>query len=105
MALILLVGASLMMRSMANLQSVDLGYDPDNLLTGIYSLTADDASAGVVPADFHVDFLERIRALPGVSDATLGEVPMGGPTLRTIVMGSDGRPELTAETHVWVRAQ
>jgi len=104
-ALVLLVGASLMMRSMANLQGVELGYDPENLLTGIYSLTSEDASAGVVSADFHLDFLERIRALPGVADATLGEVPMGGPTLRTIVMGSDGRPELTAETHVWVRAQ
>jgi putative ABC transport system permease protein len=104
-ALVLLVGASLMMRSMANLQAVDLGYDPDNLLTGIYSLTSEDESAGVVPANFHLGFLERVRALPGVADATLGEVPMGGPTLRTIVMGSDGRPDLTAETHIWVRAQ
>jgi len=91
-ALVLLVGASMMMRTLTNIQRVDLGYDSDNLLTGLYSLTSADELAGVEPSAFHFEFLERVRALPGVAGATLGEVPMAGPTLRTIVMGSDGRP-------------
>ncbi len=104
-ALVLLSGTSLMMRSLVNLQRVDLGYDTENLLTALYSLTPAEESAGVDPSTFHIDFLERVRALPGVTAATMGEVPMGGPTWRTIVLGSEGRPELTPEMHLWTRLQ
>ena len=104
-ALMLLTGATLMMRSLANLQDVDVGYDSDQLLTAIYGLTPAEEQAGVDLATFHLDFLERIRVLPGVVGATLGEIPMGGPTYRTIVMGSEGDPELTPAMHTWVRLQ
>ena len=104
-AIVLLAGATLMMRTLANLQRVDLGYDPDRLLTAMYGLTPADEEAGVDPATFHVDFLERVRALPGVVGATLGEVPRAGPTWRTIVMGSDGRPDIVPTMHMWIRMQ
>jgi len=104
-AMVLLAGASSMMRSMVNLERVDAGYDPDQLLTAMYSLSPADVQAGVDPAVFHVDYLERLRSLPGVVGATLGEVPMGGPTRRTIVLGSEGRPELTPADHLWIRLQ
>jgi putative ABC transport system permease protein len=104
-AMVLLAGASVMMRSMVNLERVDAGFDQERLLTAMYSLAPADVQAGVDPAVFHVDFLNRIRGLPGVVGATLGEVPMGGPTRRTIVMGSEGRPELTPEEHFVIRMQ
>ncbi len=104
-ALVLLVGASLMMRSMANIQRAEVGYDSDGLLAGMYSLTSADGLAGVELSDFHLDFLQRVRALPGVAGATLGEVPMGGPTLRTIILSSEGRPELTPDSHFIIRSQ
>jgi predicted permease len=104
-ALVLLAGASLMMQSMANMQRADRGYDAERLLTAIYTLAPSDVQAGVDPGTFHTAFLDRVRELPGVTGATLGEVPMGGPTQRTIVMGSDGRPDLTPATHTWVRVQ
>lgn len=104
-ALVLLTGASLMIRSLVNLQGVDPGYDTDRLLTAMYALSPADEQAGLEPGILHVDVLEEIRALPGVTGATLGEVPLGGPTWRTIVMGSEGRPELTPQEHLWVRIQ
>jgi len=41
--------------------------------------------------------------LPGVTAASIGEVPWGGPTRRTIVMASEGLPELVPTQHVWIR--
>jgi putative ABC transport system permease protein len=104
-ALVLLAGASLMVRSLIDLQRVDLGYDAENLLTAMYSLSPADEAAGLDPGSLHPEFIERVRALPGVSGATLGEVPMGGPTWRTIVLGSEARPELTPAMHTWIRVQ
>ncbi|HSR42907.1 MAG TPA: ADOP family duplicated permease [Longimicrobiales bacterium] len=104
-ALVLLTGAALTLRSVAKLQAVDLGYEPHGLLTATYTLTPADVEAGVDPATFHLELLERLRALPGVTGASLGEVPAGGPTYRTIVMGSEGRPDLTPRMHTWIRLQ
>ena len=70
-AMVLLAGASLMMRSLANLERVETGYDPDRLLTAMYSLSPADEQAGVDPGVFHVDYVNRLRALPGVVAATL----------------------------------
>lgn len=105
LAIVLLAGASLMLRTMVNLQRFDLGFEPARLMTAMYSLSPADEQAGVDLATFHTRVLERVRALPGVVGATLGEVPMGGPTWRTIVMGSDGRPDLIPEQHTWIRMQ
>lgn len=104
-ALVLLSGASLMMQSLALMQEVELGYDPGGLVTAVYGLTPMDVQAGVDPSTFHLDYLGRVRALPGVAGATLAEVPLGGPTWRTIVLGSEGRPELTPADHLWIRMQ
>ena len=105
LAVVLLSGASLMMRTTLNLQSVDLGYERANLLTGFYALSPADEQAGIDPGTFHIDVVERMRSIPGVTAASVGEVPMGGPTWHTIVLGSDGRPELTPAEHLWIRIQ
>ncbi len=105
LAVVLLTGAALTLRSVDRLQAVDLGFEPAGLLTATYTLTAADREAGVDPVVFHPSFLEAVRSLPGVADAALGEVPMEGPTYRTIVMGSEGRPDLTPEMHTWIRLQ
>ena len=103
LAVVLLSAASLMMRTTINLQRVDLGFDSRRMLTAVYSLSPADEQAGIEPGVFHAGVVERMRALPGVTAASIGEVPMGGPTSRTIVAGSDGRPELIPTHHVWIR--
>ncbi len=105
LAVILLSAASLMMRTTLNLQSVGLGFERENLLTATYALTPADEQSGIDPGTFHVDVVDRMRAIPGVLAASVGEVPMGGPTWRILVFGSEGRPALTPAEHVWIRIQ
>jgi predicted permease len=70
LSLLLLAGATLLVRSVSNLQQVDLGFDAGNLL--IFRL--DPAGNGYDPARipaFYADVLERLRAAPGVVSASL----------------------------------
>jgi putative ABC transport system permease protein len=71
LALMLLVGAGLLMRSFARLQAVDPGLRPDHTLT--FELTFPDARYGSDHEDRLVAFfdqlLPRLRALPGVTSA------------------------------------
>jgi predicted permease len=105
LAMVLLTGATVMMNGLRSMQEVSLGYDRENLFTALYSLSPADRLAGIEPGGFHTEFLERVRTTSGVDRATLGEVPMGGPTWRTLVLSSEGRPDLTPATHSWVRIQ
>ena len=105
LAMVLLTGATVMMNGLRSMQEVSLGYDRENLFTALYSLSPADELAGIEPGVFHTVLLDRIRAMPGVGSATLGEVPMGGPTWRNLVLSSEGRPDLTPDTHSWVRIQ
>jgi putative ABC transport system permease protein len=75
LALILLIGAGLMLRSFANIRAVDPGYHADHILTA--SLTMDDARfAGHDARDreplrkaFLAQVVERAAAIPGVESA------------------------------------
>jgi putative ABC transport system permease protein len=92
MAVVLLVGAGLMLRSLQLLQRVDLGYDPDHLLTFRIGLPELRYPGGDPKAAFTEQALERIAALPGVQAVSAGSVlPMGGPGIgHSMVV--DGRP-------------
>ncbi len=67
LALILLVGAGLMMRSFLRLQQVRLGFNPDNVLT--LRVTVPGANYRGSSAPFFHQLLERVNALPGVEVA------------------------------------
>jgi putative ABC transport system permease protein len=70
LALVLLVGAGLMIRSVRSLQQVDLGFDPADLVTMQISVTTTPEEAQRT-AGF-VEQLERqLAAIPGVSAAAL----------------------------------
>lgn len=79
LATILVVGAALLAQSFARLQTVDLGFRPDHVMTASLSLpqarytTMDKAEA------FYRALLAEVRALPGVESAGLASnVPFGG---------------------------
>jgi putative ABC transport system permease protein len=77
-AFLLLVGAGLMVSTLANLLAVDRGFEPDRLLTFDYNVSA-ASTAAQDPTGFHDEFLDRIRRLPGVVGATAGcAVPLSG---------------------------
>ena len=85
LAVMLLVSAGLMIRSMGKLLAIDPGYDPQSLLTlsvNIPRLPAPspqppDASPPPLAIPSQA-MLERVRAIPGVAAASLGsDVPLG----------------------------
>jgi putative ABC transport system permease protein len=69
LALVLLLGAGLMMRSFARLQKVSLGFEPDNVLTMQVSLPDSKYSQKGSIVDFFNRLLEQMRTVPGVTDA------------------------------------
>ena len=81
LAVMLLTGSGLMLRSMAALREVDLGFDVENLLTMQVSLPAADYADPTDVGAFFTNALERIRAVPGVLTAT---AMSGLPPLRTL---------------------
>jgi predicted permease len=75
LAVVLLVGAGLMIRSVRNLISLDPGFNPESVLTLRVSVPRVD-NAPVVRGG---TLLERIRAVPGVVAAAIGtELPLDG---------------------------
>jgi putative ABC transport system permease protein len=79
LALVLLSGAGLLMRSFYRLQSMDPGFDPHGLLTFRTNLPAAKYQSDESQAAFYGRALDRIRALPGVSVAGAAQIfPLAG---------------------------
>ncbi|UCE61759.1 MAG: ABC transporter permease, partial [Phycisphaerales bacterium] len=69
LALVLLVGAGLLMRSFHRVTSVDLGFDPGNILTFRLSLLPTMELSGAQRSEVYGQVVERVEALPGVRSA------------------------------------
>jgi len=79
LALALLAGAGLMIRSFMRLQQVDLGFDPRNALTMQIALPQSKYSQPAQMAAFYKQTLERIRLLPGAQAAGVVSIaPLAG---------------------------
>jgi putative ABC transport system permease protein len=72
MAFALLVGAALMIETLWNLRSVDLGFRPDHLLTMAVPLPDKKYDTNEKLRAFYRDVLERTRVLPGVKNVGFG---------------------------------
>src|SRR4029078_13105278 len=70
LALVLVIGATLLIRTFMKLQSVDPGFDTHNVVTMAMSIGSDrfQTSAGV--AQVVRDGAERLNAVPGVTTAS-----------------------------------
>jgi predicted permease len=80
LALVLLVGAGLMTRSLAALWSIDPGFDAHNVLTFSLSLAPEKASNPVQIRASSREMLQRLAAVPGVQavSESAGSLPMRG---------------------------
>jgi len=93
LALVLLSGAGLLVRSLQRLASVAPGFDVSHLTTMAIDLPGATYADSARLTNFYAQLAERARALPGVSDvgatSLVPLVPMNSATRFTIV----GRPE------------
>jgi putative ABC transport system permease protein len=78
LAVVLLVGAGLMLRSLWALQRVQLGFDPSRVLTMRLSLPATSYQTAEQVVDFYTRLLDRVRAIPNVRTAgAVRALPLG----------------------------
>ena len=68
-ALVLLCGAVLLIRSFAAMHAVNLGFDPHNLLTMDVSLAGPGYASGVAVDRLGREFVDQVERLPGVESA------------------------------------
>ncbi len=91
-AVTLLVGGGLMLRSFQRLQDLDLGFRPDNLLSARMDLPEDKYRDQSQRAAFLTQVLERVRALPGVVAAgTTTNIPLSHNSI-DMTFTVEGRP-------------
>src|SRR5439155_24068280 len=80
LAVVLLVGAGLLVRTVGALQRVDLGFRPDHVLTMRISLPAGSYPSPAAVVDFYGRLFDRIRHLPGVRAAgAVRSLPLASP--------------------------
>lgn len=94
-ALILLVGAGLLIKTFWNLRSVEPGFRPDHLLTMRVELPEARYKEKDKQTRFRTQALAAINSLPGVQAAMVSELPLSGDALdHDFVI--EGRPPIAA---------
>ena len=92
LAVVLLFGAGLTLRSFLRLQNVNPGFRPGNVLTAQILAPRSKYPEGPQIADLYDRILERVRSLPGVESASLvNMLPLGGSS-SYLSIAFEGRP-------------
>ena len=105
LALVLMFGAGLLVRSLGRLRGVDPGFNPKNVLEAQIGLPDPKYAAPEARRAFYDRVLERVRALPGVtSAAAMNTLPLtdGGSTQPIALEGSPARMSEQPEVAVRV---
>src|SRR5262249_27705515 len=93
LALVLLVGAGLMIRTFVALQHVDPGIDPRNVITMTVSVTGTREADSTSRMPMYQEALTRVRAIPGVESASwINHLPIAGDQWR-LSFNVEGRPK------------
>jgi putative ABC transport system permease protein len=91
LAVVLLVGAGLLVRSLTRLQSIDLGYSLDSALTFEIGLSGQRYATPDAEDAFFAQLYGRIGALPGVvAVGGFGNLPLRGGSSASLAI--EGRP-------------
>jgi predicted permease len=93
LALMLLIGAGLLMRSLSSLRGVDPGFDAANTWTGSINIPDAKYATPETRNQFFDRVIENVRALPGVqSAARIDTIPFGGGSIQYVTY--DGLPAM-----------
>ncbi len=97
LALVLLVGAGLVINSFARLLRVNLGFRPQHVIAFRLALAASRYPDPAHQAAFYQQLLERVATLAGVRSAGMGEnLPTSGQSMTSPVI-IEGRPAPSGE--------
>lgn len=91
-ALVLLVSAGLLARSLAAIARTDLGFNPRNVLALSIELPRQKYSEDSQVVQFYERLLERISSLPGVRSAGAGSSVLLGALPGSAALAVEGRP-------------
>ena len=98
LALVLVVGAALMLRSLQRLSSVNPGFNTESVLTFRLQPTGGRLTTAAATRQYFDQVLERVRAIPGVASAgSIHHLPMSGYSWQTSV-DVEGRVRAAGES-------
>jgi putative ABC transport system permease protein len=97
LAVMLLVGAGLMIKGFLHLQSTDPGFNPEKVLTMEFLLPGPQYTEDIQLVRFYQRAMDNIRALPSVrSVSVVGTPPLSGQKLST-KFTIDGKPVIASD--------
>ena len=100
LSLVLLLAAGLGLRALQKSSAIDLGFDPERLLTASYDLALQN-----YPVErrqiFRRDLYSRITALPGIESVTIADLPPLSGTMASTIVTTTGETD-TAESRVYM---
>ena len=91
LSIVLLVGSGLLIRSFVRLQTVNLGFDPAQVLTMRIALPPTKYATAVQQITFYNRVLKAVQALPGVQAATISSALPLNPSRRSPML-PEGQP-------------
>ncbi len=104
-AVVLLVGTGLLVRSLGHLAGAELGFDPDNLFTGAVQIQYGKYPDAEQQNLFFTSLLEEVKALPGVDSASLvNKLPILDPWMDWSIWPAE-QPQATIQDQVSVMAR
>ena len=90
LAVVLVAGAGLLVKSLARLRNVDPGFRADNVLT--FDVSLPGSYNAERSAQFYTSLIERLRGIPGVEDAGgMMGLPLSGSAFQISLRQLDGR--------------
>jgi predicted permease len=94
LALVLLIASALLVQSFARLRTVDPGYDTADIYTFQFAPEQERLIDGPSWARFHLDFMERLRSIPGVNGVgVINNIPLDEGTETTRFLTDSMAPE------------
>jgi putative ABC transport system permease protein len=104
LAVVLLVGAGLMMKSLFRLLQTNIGFNPENVMTMTVVLPPAKYTDPNQQINFNDQLRERVQSLPGVSGAgTVNILPLNAGNTTRFYVDGDPIPEPGKETEANIR--
>jgi len=104
-ALILLIGAGLMIKSFLRLQQVNPGFNPEGVLTVEFALPRSKYKENHQVLSFYKEVINRVESLPGVqAAAAVSALPLGG-GVSVLNIEIEGRQKLPAGHVIGAQSQ